>query len=164
MIDKGVPMLTEFSLLLSEEISLGSSLLDVLGHEREALTHEDPTEIERIAEQKQIIMEKLREQLVLRDRFLVGRGYSTGKIGTDKLLNNSDRKSASVANEQWEQLQQLAEELQISNDINGTMVTMATRQVRQALEILTGRTDQQQTYGPGGQQVIGNTAQALAKA
>ncbi|MCB1859056.1 MAG: flagellar protein FlgN [Gammaproteobacteria bacterium] len=155
--------LATLSQLLSQELAVAGDLLQVLDHERDALTREDPQGIEATTMDKQQLMVQLRELLTRRDAFLMERGYSTGKPGMDAILKELAADLSDDTQTLWQSLGQVAGKLRDSNDTNGILVSLAQRQTRQALEILTGRTGQQQTYGPGGNQVAGVSAQTLAK-
>ncbi|MCB1752185.1 MAG: flagellar protein FlgN [Gammaproteobacteria bacterium] len=149
------------SKLLAVELESARTLLHILEQEHQALVNGESEEISAISEQKQTHIKSFGEQLLLRDRFLTGHQLPTGSAGTDLFVEQVPADSELAL--RWRQMQELAVRLNDCNEINGGIVALAQRHVRQALNILTCHTEQNSTYGPAGQQ-MGRSPQSLAKA
>lgn len=148
-------------LLLSAELESARNLLQLLEQEHQDLIKGDAEAIRSITALKQEQIKLLREQLQVRDRFLAARQLPAGKEGTDLFIEQAPANSA--IGQCWNRVQELATRLNDRNEVNGGIVALAQRQVRQALNILTCHTEQNSTYGPAGQQT-GRSPQSLAKA
>lgn len=146
--------------MLSAERETAGKLLRLLEQEHQVLVKGEAEAIRSISEQKQAHINLLGEQLRQRDKFLAVRRLPAGKAGTDLFIQLLPADSAIEAC--WSQIQALAEQLNDRNEVNGGIVALAQRHVRQALNILTCHTEQNATYGPAGQQT-GRAPQSLAK-
>ena len=147
--------------LLSAELESARNLLQLLEQEHQVLVKGEAEAIRSISEQKQAQIRLLGEQLLLRDRFLAAHQLPAGKQGTDLFIEQAP--ASSEIEKCWSQIQELATQLNDRNEVNGGIVALAQRHVRQALNILTCHTEQNTTYGPAGQQT-GRSPQSLAKA
>lgn len=148
--------------LLAEELSEASRLQDILQREFTALGGDDPEQIGAISKEKLAQMQRLAQQLSKRDSFLKEIGLPNGTEGTDRLLRGlpPDGKLA----KQWAELRKSGEQLKKQNEINGNIVTVSQRQVRQALDVLSGKTGSPQTYGREGETRSTAQQNSLAKA
>ncbi|MCB1867450.1 MAG: flagellar protein FlgN [Gammaproteobacteria bacterium] len=156
-IDEGSGRLQQ---LLSAELESTGKLLELLEQEHQLLVNGEAEEIRAISAQKQAQTMLLREQLLVRDRFLAAHRLPSGKEGTDLFIGQTD--SDSAIRQCWSKVQALATQLNYRNEVNGGIVALAQRHVREALNILTCHTDQESTYGPAGQR-MGRSPQSLAK-
>jgi len=146
--------------LLSAELERARNLHQTLEQERQILVKGDPSAIRSISEKKQAQISALGEQLLLRDRFLAAHQLPAGKEGTELFIKQMA--DGSGVEKCWNQIQQLAIELNDRNEVNGGIVALAQRHVHQALDILTCQTEKNPTYGPAGQQT-NRSPQSLAK-
>jgi len=152
----------QLAVLLSGEIACARDLLQILGREYQALTHAEADQIESLSAEKRRQMQQLQQRLLERDRFLLRQGLAPAKQGMEQLL-----KQASPLHDihsLWEELQALAGRLREQNEINGGIVSLGQRHVQQALDLLTGRSSNGDTYGPAGGHRSAPVAQTLAKA
>jgi len=152
----------QLALLLSGEIACARDLLQILGREYQALTHAEADQIKSISVEKQRQMQQLQERLLERDHFLLRQGLAPGKQGTELLLKQTPPLHDSQS--LWEELQALAGRLREQNETNGGIVSLGQRHVQQALDLLTGRSSNGDTYGPAGGHRSAPVAQTLAKA
>lgn len=135
--------------LLTAELQCANALEAVLKREHDILLSSVPEEITRISAEKQLLMRQLQQQLVQRDQFLLQFSLPPGNPGTDKLLK--DQPAESRAAMLWKALRELAVALRDQNEINGGIVSLGQRHTKQALQILSGRkNDNDYTYGPEG--------------
>ena len=150
----------QLSELLSAELESACKLLALLEQEHQLLVKGEAEAIRSISEQKQAQIRQFNGQLLVRDRFLTVHQLPPGREGTDLFLQEIPQEES--IRKCWSQIQKLAAELNDRNEVNGTIVALAQRHVRQALNLLTGRTDQSNTYSPAGQQSA-QLPQSLAK-
>ena len=146
--------------LLSAELESSQKLLQLLEQEHQVLIKGDAEAIHAISRQKQVQIQLLGEQLLARDRFLATHQLPAGNEGAELFIEQSAE--SSEIKQCWNQIQQLATQLNDRNEVNGGIVALAQRHVRQALNILTCHTEQNSTYGPAGQR-SGRSPQSLAK-
>ena len=146
---------------LTAEIGCARELLQTLQQEYRALTRGDIDGIESASRSKQEQMQRLQQQMQHRDHLLRQQGLPPGPAGMEQWLERLDDADATTL---WHELQQLAERLQEQNEINGGLVALSQRQVRQALELLGGRSGGSDTYGPAGGHHPGHRSQTLARA
>ena len=147
---------------LQEELKTGRELLQVIEQEHEFLIQGDPEEIEAASNQKRQRVQQLQRQVSERDQFLAQHSFPAGKEGMESLLQQTPPDSP--ARRYWQELQLLATMLQKQNEINGGILALGQRHIRQALEILTGQMGASLTYGPEGNHRPGCNSQSLVKA
>lgn len=148
--------------LLATEIAEANRLQEIMEREFDILGEDDPEQIGAISKEKLAQMQRLAQQLSLRDRFLDNIGLPGGKEGTDLLLQGFPRDSKLV--EHWKELQDLGEQLKKRNEVNGNIVAISQRHVRQTLDILNGKTEAPQTYSREGDTRSTAQQNSLAKA
>ncbi|MCB1851515.1 MAG: flagellar protein FlgN [Gammaproteobacteria bacterium] len=146
--------------LLKAELESSRQLLLILQQEQSALIDGEAEHICSINDMKQRQINLLGEQLLKRDHLLTALQLPAGKTGTEQCIaltaENSELENC------WNQLQQLALQLKMRNEVNGGMVVQAQRHVRQMLNILTCQSDQSTTYGRGGAEKL-RLPQSLAR-
>jgi flagella synthesis protein FlgN len=148
--------------MLMAELSESSQLQEILQREFDILGGDDPERIGAISKEKLAQMQRVAEQLTVRDRFLTELGLPKGKEGTDLLLRGLPQESELAG--RWTKLQELGEQMKKQNEINGNIVAVSQRQARQALDILAGKTESPQTYGREGETRSTAQQNSLAKA
>lgn len=161
MIDPSETVHSTLSRLLSAELEITGGLLQTLEQERHSLMQDDAAGIEGLTILKRQQLVCLAQRLGDRDRLLSGLGLPAGTQGTEQLVRTAVPDSPLA--QLWQQLQNDARLLQDSNERNGSILVMAQQHTRQALDILTGQTVQNRTYGPSGQPRTGRPSQAIAK-
>lgn len=148
--------------MLPAELECARKLLDTLAAEHAALIRGDADSISAVSSLKLQQMQEFQCLLSERNRYLSRLGFQPGKEGTEALLECGpvDRHTR----ENWEELQKMALQLRDGNDLNGGIIALEQRHVQQALDILTGRVGENQTYGPAGGLSNGHQSNSLAKA
>lgn len=154
--------ISPLSQILPAELDCARKLLDTLAVEHAALIRGDADSISAASSLKLQQMKEFQRLLSERNRFLARLGFPPGKEGTEALLESGPTDHATREN--WEELQQLALRLRDGNDLNGGIVALEQRHVQQALDILTGRAGETQTYGPAGGRSAGHQPNSIAKA
>ncbi len=152
----------ELQLLLSAELRCACELQRTLDREHAVLLKGDAQSIQEITVEKQQQMQRLQEQIILRDQLLQKLSLPMGMEGLQKLpaLFPEESKISS----QLDELQQTARGLKEKNEINGGLVTLGYRHVQQALDLLVGKSGSDTTYGPKGGHRTTIQATSLAKA
>ncbi|MES9958616.1 MAG: flagellar protein FlgN [Sedimenticola sp.] len=148
--------------LLNAEVTTARQLKQLLEKEYEALTAGNPEQILAVTQEKDAALQQMLQHDRERNRFLgtLPVAAAAGELG--KILDTLSPESA--ASSAWHELQGLAEALHQQNTINGGMVAIGQRHTRQALDILSGRTHDGDTYGPEGEQRQGASTDPLGKA
>ena len=154
--------ISALSEMLPAELECAGKLLDTLAAEHAALIRGDADAISAASSLKLEQMKAFQCLLSERNRYLARFGFPPGREGTEALLESgpADRPTR----ENWEKLQKMALRLRDGNDLNGGIVALEQRHVQQALDILTGRVMENQTYGPAGGRGSGHQSNSLAKA
>ncbi|MES9855288.1 MAG: flagellar protein FlgN [Sedimenticola sp.] len=147
--------------LLSVELQCAEKLLTLLEQEHQALTGADPDRIIAISEQKQSLVEQMQQHLANRQGFLKRLGLSGDREGVDILL--ASQPEGGEAQTLWQQLMDMATQMSDKNQVNGGIITLGHRHVRQTLGILTGHNSDNDTYSPNGIQDE-RASRSLAKA
>jgi flagellar biosynthesis/type III secretory pathway chaperone len=145
--------------LLNAEMETARQLEPVLESEHDALSRGDAEAILSLSEEKRTVMERMQKQLAMRNRFLQSIGLPPGREGTEQMaVSGNDRLAAA-----WQNLHQLIERLNQQNTINGGIVVLSHRFTRQAIDLLSGKQPNSDTYGPSGEQRSGTASISLAK-
>jgi flagellar biosynthesis/type III secretory pathway chaperone len=148
--------------LIKAELVMATALQEILQREFDILSGDSPEQIEAISKEKLAQMQQLTQQLAKRDQLLTILRLPPGKAGTDMLMRQLPKGHELFSH--WEQLQRLSAELQQQNTINGGIVAAGQRRAKQALDILRGKHNIPETYGPGGESRTDATPSSLAKA
>ncbi|MCB1759823.1 MAG: flagellar protein FlgN [Gammaproteobacteria bacterium] len=151
----------QFHAMLAAEAESGEALMQVLEQEHQLLVKGEAEEIRAISKQKQLLVRRMAELLLARDRFLTALGLPSGREGTGQLVEYAH--PTAELELAWKRIEQLAPRLHEQNEINGGIVALAQRHVRAALDILTNQNEQSPTYGRSGL-ADGRSPQSLAKA
>ncbi|MES9903442.1 MAG: flagellar protein FlgN [Sedimenticola sp.] len=147
--------------LLSMELQCTENLSTVLKQEHLALTESDPDQIIAISERKKVLIEQMGRHLADRQGFLASLGLNSDRKSVDTLLGSLPEAEAAYA--VWRQLMEMAAQLNKSNQINGGIITLGSRHIRQTIDILTGNQSAGDTYNPKGRQ-SDTTSRSLARA
>ena len=135
--------------LLAKQTTSAQQLLNKLQQEHEVLISADTDMLNQIVTQKQTLIQQLESGMTTINQSLSGIGLDADKAGIHSLLQSLPDNTP--LHQQWEKLQQLARECQERNEINGGIVTLKQRHVRQAMDILKGGPSNENTYGKAGE-------------
>ncbi|MES9964960.1 MAG: flagellar protein FlgN [Candidatus Sedimenticola sp. 20ELBAFRAG] len=147
--------------LLSAELATANQLKSLLEQEYETLRSGNPDQIMAVAQEKESVLQRMRQHDRDRQRFIGRISIATGKESVSAVLESLPE--GSPAQKLWHELQEVASALHQQNTINGGMVALGQRHTRQALDILSGKKHDGDTYGPGGEQRGGASTDPLAK-
>ena len=121
--------------LLQREVNQVQNLMHALEQEYTALTGEDTRLLEEIVQKKQQTIQELEQTGRQRDALLA----ANGSTAAEQLESASRQATGSrELDALWNELSLLAEKCQEMNRVNGSIVELASRQSRHALDILHG--------------------------
>jgi flagellar biosynthesis/type III secretory pathway chaperone len=135
--------------LIKQELAAAESMHKLLLLEYEALTDGDPDKIKPISDKKIQQMRLMEQLLTKRNGFLLKLGIATDNSGTEEAIAGVEFNSELRA--QWDRLRSVTLKLQKQNDINGGIITIGQRRVKQALDILSGKENLTGTYSQEGE-------------
>ena len=143
--------------VLDREIAAGTRLLAALEHERTVLAGGDAGALEDAVAAKERLLAEFDALEAERRRTLATLGHGPDRAGMTDCLRafedpayTDDAARVGPVAARWRRLLALAAQLRDSNERNGTIVSLRSRRVRAALNVLrTGRPDEL-TYGPAG--------------
>jgi len=142
------PIADQFSRLtasLSVEADIAAELLTLLREEPIVLVSRDHQAILALCQRKQDLAEQLVQSEVARRRCLEGSRLPVDLPLLERALKTAGAEEAASA---CQNLKQIAGACAEYNRSNGILVESRLRHVRQALEIVTGRTAEAESYAP----------------
>lgn len=119
------------------------SLEPVLRSESDALGGRDPELLTRAVEDKLLALKALEPSVTARDRLQAAAGVETGIEGGTRLVEMLDD---NALKQDWQALRALAASVAELNDVNAQLANQGQRATRAALGILTGRSNNDDTY------------------
>lgn len=158
--------LNALNVVLDRQLAAATKLEALLARERGLLTGGDAAAVEAVAAEKAALLNEIETLETDRRRVLAIAGVGANAASMERLLGGRLAVAASVVQETarlWRGLVAAMERCRDGNDVNGAIVGLKQRQVRQLLNMLrTGREDDL-TYGPAGRSGSGS-ARGLARA
>ena len=137
------------------------SLNDLLQRENNLLPSE-PDSLVEISESKNVIINNLNKYNDERNTLVTSCGFNQGHDGIKSCIAWCDHNN--VLHNQWDQFLGLIQNCQSMNQLNGSIVDNGLRAVKQALSLLYGQTNKQQTYNANGQEDQHGLGRTIAKA
>jgi flagellar biosynthesis/type III secretory pathway chaperone len=135
--------------LISSELEMANAMLELLQHEHTALTSEDPESIKTASQQKLEHMQLMEQNIGQRNLFLQRLGLSADEQGIEEAVTAAGQNNQLTTN--WNSLKETAKELQKQNEVNGGIIAIGQRRVKQALDILSGKENLTGTYSQQGE-------------
>jgi flagellar biosynthesis/type III secretory pathway chaperone len=141
--------------VLDRELAVGARLLDVLQNESTVLLGAEAAALERAVADKERLLAEFEALEAERRTTLAGLGYGPDRDGTAACLRahedprySDDAPPAGPVAARWRRLLDVVAQLRDANRRNGMIVSLRSRRMREALNVLrTGRPDEL-TYGP----------------
>jgi len=123
------------------------SLSDVLQKEQQALSGNDAQTLEQVVKDKVRVLTELQHSVQAREQIQKQAQLPPGLTGGEDFV----RKNFSPAeiSHNWQKLVNLSKEVEALNSQNGKLALAGERTTREALGILTGRSQEQDTYERG---------------
>lgn len=135
--------------LIANELEMAKTMLELLKSEHTALKSENPDSIKATSQQKLKHMQLMEQSIGQRNRFLQQLQLSADEQGVAEAVAAASQHSQLNAN--WNNLKEIAKELQKQNEINGGIIAIGQRRVKQALDILSGKENLTGTYSQQGE-------------
>jgi len=139
------PLKGPFLATLEASISGLRVLAQTLQEEQAALTGNDPQRLEDCVQRKIQQLQQLEHSVLAREQILKQTDCGNGLAGTEQFLRRHFQPQEILA--QWQELQSLSQQVDELNISNGKLAMAGERSTRHALSILTGRSEEPQTYG-----------------
>jgi flagellar biosynthesis/type III secretory pathway chaperone len=162
--------LTALNAVLDRQIVVGNALLHALDTEKSTLTGFDLAALERCTAEKDRLVAEFDHIDAERQRIVARLGFGPSRTDMVELIRaaedpayRDDSRQAGPLATRWRRLVSIAERCRDANQRNGLIVSMHSRRVTKALNVLrTGRPDDL-TYGPTGGGAAGYSARALGR-
>lgn len=119
------------------------ALEQLLQREQALLSSRDAEALEQIAGEKLALLKQLQHSVDGRDRLQQAAGLQAGLEDGSRLVESAQQPAL---RSDWERLVEQAQRVAELNEINGRLLAQRQRTTREALGILTGRPEQQDTY------------------
>jgi flagellar biosynthesis/type III secretory pathway chaperone len=148
--------------IIEQELAAAEFMHKLLSHEYEALTDGDPDKIKSISAEKIQQLRLVEQLLAKRNGLLRELGLATDSSGVDRAITAMG--SDSELRAKWDRLRSVSIKLQKQNDINGGIITIGQRRVKQALDILSGKENLTGTYSQEGETTFSKSNNLHTKA
>lgn len=135
--------------LIASELEMAESMLELLKNEHAALTAENPDSIKAASQEKLQHMQLMEQNIRQRNQFLQRLELTTDEQGIETAVAAAGQ--SSQLNSNWNNLKEIAKELQKQNEINGGIIAIGQRRIKQALDILSGKESLTGTYSQNGE-------------
>lgn len=147
---------------IASELGMAKAMLELLMSEHAALTSGNPDSIKATSQQKLEQMRLMEQGISVRNRFLQGLGLSADEHGIEQAVAAMGQDRRLDAN--WSELKTTAKQLQRQNEINGGIIAIGQRRVKQALDILSGKESLTGTYSQQGETQFSKSSHLYTKA
>jgi flagellar biosynthesis/type III secretory pathway chaperone len=135
--------------LLEEELVMARAMYELLEREYEALTDGDPEVITATSKSKLEQLKEMEQHLAQVNRFLLEQGLTADTRGAEQAITMTGPDPE--VQSRWDELRSMEIKLQRQNEINGGIITIGQRRVKQALDILSGKSGLTGTYSQEGE-------------
>jgi flagella synthesis protein FlgN len=135
--------------LIASELEMAKTMLELLKSEHSALTEKNPDTIKATSQKKLEHMQRMEQNIVQRNRFLQNLQLSTDEHGIEEAVAAAGQNTQ--LNSNWNNLKEIAKELQKQNEVNGSIIAIGQRRAKQALDILSGKENLTGTYSQQGE-------------
>ncbi len=121
-----------------------SELLPLLRQEQAALTGKDPEALEQVVQAKVALLQEMEHSVLAREQILQQAGCGSGLDGSEQFVRQQFTPDEILSD--WKRLLSLSKQVDELNTQNGKLALAGERATRQALGILTGRSQEQDPY------------------
>jgi flagella synthesis protein FlgN len=133
---------------VTAQSNFAQQLLENMASEHVALLAADADSLDIVIDEKQALLKQLEAGLAAITQSISKHGFAADFSGFDALLQQLPENTP--LHRQWERLQELADECKQQNEVNGSIVSLKQRHIRQALDILKGAPPSKNTYDKQG--------------
>lgn len=151
--------------LLREELAAIETLQQLLQQEYDALRTRDIPALQRIAGEKQVSIDQLRDLDTVRATYLREQGFAADRQGLQACLNAAPtREQRGILSKLASAFEHAIEQAHDQNEVNGAVITASRGHVEQALAIISGRDPLEFLYDHDSRKVFSSSGQPIAKA
>ncbi|OEY67412.1 flagella synthesis protein FlgN [Marinobacter sp. X15-166B] len=151
----------ELEVLLREDIRQLHELAALLKAEKDSLTASDVKAIAPLTQQKNTLLEQVRERAKQKIHILVKMGYRPESGSPSRFIRSA---GLTELHDLWATAQLALDECQAMNSINSRIVSHLQKRLHRLSDIFRGATGQQKLYGASGEQTSVNQRTILASA
>ena len=152
---------TKLLRIIQETLHYADALAKVLRIERKALKLRDISAINSLIDEKQRLILLIESQEKCRKTLLLTHGYSTDYQGMATCILDIDTRGQIEA--MWQQVLHLINHCQYLNSVNGTLLNLSYRVVKNVLHLLQAEEPQNKLYNPIGREIMHNHSRFIAK-
>lgn len=154
---------TFIKVCLEDEIKYAEALLELLAGERDALATNNGDAIEQLALQKRTLAEQLETSAGRRSSHLLEHTGIAAVDMHDFIENNPSTENAPQLKALWEQLVDLLNQCRDKNRLNGSILDMSQRAIKQTIAVLQGHGHANELYGRAGKTVSTASGHSLTR-
>ncbi len=147
--------------LLAQDIRQLITMASLLSKEQQLLSTSDMQELQSVTEQKNSLLEQIRERAKLKIHALVALGFRPDSGTPSSFIAAA---GLSELHRLWQQAEQHLKQCQQLNQNNGRVMTHMQKRLARLSDIVRGASSQQKLYGAGGQQMAVSSRTILASA
>lgn len=147
--------------LLTEDVQALDALADILAQEKEVLGSADMTALQSITEQKNLLLEGIRDRAKQKIRLLVSIGYKPDAGAPSRFIRAS---GLTELYDLWTSADSKLRFCQSVNENNGRVVGHLQKRLNRLTEIFRGASAQQKLYGATGEKTGNSSRTMLASA
>lgn len=150
--------------LLREELAAVEWLRQLLQREYDVLKTRDPAGLERVVDEKQACVDRLRKLMADRLDHLRERGVAADARGFAAYVDTLPATERAGVDQLWTALAQVAEQVRAQNEVNGAVIAASRNHVERTLALLRGRDSLDFLYDQDTRKVFGGSGHPIAKA
>ncbi len=151
----------ELKQLLTEDLQTLQRLADILVEEKAALTASDVAAIEPLTQQKNALLDQVRDRAKTKIRVLVAMGYRPQTGNPSQFIRSAGLTELTGL---WTEAEQALKQCQEQNRVNGRIVGHLQQRLTRLTDIFRGSAGQSKLYGATGQQTSLGQRNMLASA
>jgi len=133
---------------VTKQTACAQQLLEKLLSEHDILIAADADSLEKVVEEKQALLKQLESGMTNITQSISEHGFAADFSGINTLLQQLPENTP--LHRQWDKLQNLAQQCKQKNEVNGGIVSLKQRHIRQAIDILKGAPPRKNTYDKQG--------------
>ncbi|HDZ38715.1 MAG TPA: flagellar protein FlgN [Marinobacter sp.] len=147
--------------LLSLDIRQLQSLTDILQQEKSCLSGSDSKTLESLTQEKNAVLEEIRERAKQKIRVLVAMGYRPDSGEPSRFIRSAGLTDLYAL---WQEADSSLRECHLLNENNGRIINHLQQRLTRLTDIFRGASGQQKLYGAKGQHTTVSSRTVLASA
>ena len=151
----------ELKELLEQDIRQLSTMANLLSQEQQLLSTSDLQQLQSVTEQKNALLEQIRERAKLKIHALVAMGFRPDSGNPSRFIVAL---GLTELHQLWQHAEQHLKQCQQLNQNNGRVMAHMQKRLARLSDIVRGASSQQKLYGAGGQHTAISSRTILASA